>query len=265
VWNTGRISITVPSCSTHNTATSKDDEYAVVIVAAQFENAAVATAHYADKISRALKNWDHWGPEERKVFLDYWVYDVLIVVEPVPGMKRANRKTAVVTLRTAPGAPKHFELDGSEVEQHTSRQTSRRARAERRAASTRGSLSSRAHNSSGSTTASAPICPSAQAACARTSGSTSDKAAVSDGNADGSPALPSTTAALRFNPRSLARFIGDPRNASENSDGDMAKNSRARVGASLPAIAGRAAKAGSDSGRENLWVYGHTSWQISQP
>lgn len=36
-----------------------------------------------------------------------------------------------------------------------------------------------------------PICPSAQAARSRTSGSESDNAAISDGNADESPALPS--------------------------------------------------------------------------
>ena len=44
------------------------------------------------------------GPEKRKILLDYWVYDVLIVAEPIPGKKRASRKTAVVTLRAAPNA-----------------------------------------------------------------------------------------------------------------------------------------------------------------
>ena len=45
------------------------------------------------------------GLEERRVLLDWWVLDVLVVVEPIPGMKRANNRTAIVTLRTAPDAP----------------------------------------------------------------------------------------------------------------------------------------------------------------
>jgi hypothetical protein len=53
--------------------------------------------------------WDSAGPEERRILLDYWVLDVLIVVEPIPGMRRANQKTALVRLRSAPNAPRHFE------------------------------------------------------------------------------------------------------------------------------------------------------------
>ena len=210
--------------------------------------------------------WDHAGPEERKVLLDYWVYDVLIVVEPVPGMKRANRKTAVVTLRTAPGAPRHFLLEKAKPKKNNRGQPAKREIAERSAAITRGSLSSPSiRESNDAVAASDPIFPSAQAACSLTSGSESDNAAISAGNAEGSPAFPSTTAALRLSPLSLARFIGEPLNAAENSGCDMASSSRASVDASLPAMTGRAANDGSESSRANLWVYGHTSWQMSHP
>ena len=73
------------------------------------------------------------------------------------------------------------------------------------------------------------------------------------------PTLPSTTAALRFSPRSFERFIGELLNAAENSGCDIAGSSSASVLASLPAIAGRAANAASLSSCENLRVYGHTS------
>lgn len=47
--------ITVPSCAAHNTATSKDDEYAVAIVAAHHTNARLAADHFATKVLRALQ------------------------------------------------------------------------------------------------------------------------------------------------------------------------------------------------------------------
>ena len=53
------------------------------------------------------------GPHERRILFDYWVLDVLVVVEPIPGMKRANYKTAIVTLRTAPDTPLHFDISGA--------------------------------------------------------------------------------------------------------------------------------------------------------
>src|SRR6185312_6778124 len=107
--------------------------------------------------------------------------------------------------------------------------------------------------------------PSAQAACARASGSSSSSAADKTPTSAADPAFPSTTAALRFKPRSLARFIGEPLNATENSAADISSNSRESVRASLPATAGRAANEGTDIGRENLWLYGHTSWHTSHP
>jgi hypothetical protein len=55
--------------------------------------------------------WPTLGEEERKVLLDYWVYHVQVIVEPIPGMKRANVKSAEVVLRTAPYDPKFFALN----------------------------------------------------------------------------------------------------------------------------------------------------------
>ena len=61
---------------------------------------------------------------------------------------------------------------------------------------------------------------------------------------------PSSTAALRFNPRSFARFIAEPLNARLNSSCDISNSSRASACASFPAIASRAANAGSFSACE---------------
>lgn len=93
--------------------------------------------------------------------------------------------------------------------------------------------------SSSPAAASDPIGANAQATCSRTNGSSSDNAAVSAGNAEGSRALPSTTAELRLSPLSFACFIGEPLNVEENSDCDIA----------------------SSSG-ENLMFHGHTAWQM---
>jgi hypothetical protein len=195
--------------------------------------------------------WETAGPEERKILLDYWVVDVMIVSEPVPGMKRANRKTAIVTLRTAPNAPAFFELG---VPQSSPRVRSKRRRGNDASEEAPSTLARSASRASGE-----PILPSAQAACARTSGSESPSAAASAGTSSGEPILPSTTAELRFNPLSLARFMGEPLNAAENSDCDMASNSTASDRASLPDSAERGANAGSESSRANLWLYGQTS------
>ena len=47
--------ITVPSCAAHNTATAKDDEYVVAVVAAHHANVQLAVDHFATKVLRALK------------------------------------------------------------------------------------------------------------------------------------------------------------------------------------------------------------------
>lgn len=199
--------------------------------------------------------WDQAGPEERRILLDYWVVDVLIVVEPIPGMRRANRKTALVRLRSAPNAPRHFEL---ETGQGTTKVSSAAASSAR--TTTSSSASKRARRAAAA--AGEPILPSAQAECARTSGSGSDSTAASAGTSFSEPTLPSTTAELRRRPRSLARFIGEPLNAAEDSGCDMASSSSASERESLPARAGRAANDGSESSRANLWLYGHTSWEM---
>ena len=192
--------------------------------------------------------WDKSGPEERRILLDYWVVDVLIVVEPIPGMRRANRKTALVRLRSAPNAPRHFELE-------TGQGTTKASSSARTATSP--SSSKRARRAAAA--AGEPILPKAHAECARTSGSGSDSAAARTGTSSSEPTLPSTTAELRRSPRSLARFIGEPLNAAENSGCDMASSSSASERESFPASADRAANDGSESSRANLWLYGHTS------
>lgn len=201
--------------------------------------------------------WKTAGPEERKILLDYWVLDVLIVVKPVPGKRRANRKVALVTLRTAPNAPLDFDLGLV--------QPSDAPRAPRNSRRTSDSVSTAARARSASSAAGEPIRPSAHATCARTSGSGSSKAAASAGTSSDILALPNDTDALRLSPRSLARFMGEPLNAAEYSGGDMDKMLSASERASLPATASRGAKARSDKGRENLRLYGQTSWQMSQP
>ena len=75
--------------------------------------------------------------------------------------------------------------------------------------------------------------------------------------------FPSTTAALRCRPWSLARFIGEPLNAAENSSCVIASSSRASVRASRPAIAARGWNGESvASGVANRSFHGHTSWEI---
>jgi DNA invertase Pin-like site-specific DNA recombinase len=120
--------------------------------------------------------WDKAGPEERRILLDYWVLDVLIVVEPFPGMKRANRKTALVRLRTAPDTPHYFDLGGA-VGQGTPRASS----AARSSSKTAASGSTAKRSRSAAAAAGEASRPSAQAACARTSGSGSKRAAASAG------------------------------------------------------------------------------------
>lgn len=201
--------------------------------------------------------WHVAGPEERKILRDYWVADLLIVAERVPGKKRANRKTALVTLRTAPNAPVHFDLGDAQPVMDSNAASSDAETAPSTSVSRRKRSASRA--------AADPIRPSAQAACDRTSGSGSDSAAMSAGMSASEPTLPSTTAALRRKPRSLARFIGEPLKAAENSGCEMDSNSSASDRESLPASAALGANAGSDNSFANLWLYGQTSWCVCPP
>lgn len=52
------------------------------------------------------RTWDKPGPDERRIILDHWLVGELIVVEPISGMLPANRKTALVRLRSAQNAPR---------------------------------------------------------------------------------------------------------------------------------------------------------------
>lgn len=73
----------------------------------------------------------------------------------------------------------------------------------------------------------------------------------------------STTAAVRFSPRSFARFIGEPLKAAENSSCVMPSSSRASVRASIPASPSRAARGDSPgSAFAKRWFPGHTSWDV---
>lgn len=54
--------------------------------------------------------WPSLRPLEQKRVFDHWVDALLVMVEPVPGMLRKNRKTSVVFLRTAPGLGRLLQL-----------------------------------------------------------------------------------------------------------------------------------------------------------
>jgi hypothetical protein len=186
------------------------------------------------------------GLEERRVLLDWWVLDVLIVVEPIPAMKRANPKWAIVTLRSAPYAPRHFALGdyGSSPSSISSR--------------TQGSSSTSSRPRSACVEPSDAILPSAQAACPRINGSESQSDCASTGTASGDPQLPNATATFLSNPRRLVRFTGDPLNLRENSSCDSAINSTSGV----PCTPSLGQNAFSDVTVENLSECGHTSREV---
>src|SRR5690606_41231756 len=124
------------------------------------------------------------------------------------------------------------------------------------------SAASQAATTSGGDSCSAPIRPSAQAAWPRTNSSSSCSAATSAGTASGLPQLPSATATLRSNPRRFARLTGDFLKRLENSSCVSPINSTSLA----PCTPARGQNASSDVIWTNLdLLYGHTSWQISQP
>jgi hypothetical protein len=193
--------------------------------------------------------WDNADLAERKILLDMWVLDVVIVVEPIPGKAKKNRKTAYVTLRSAPDLPRELDISVA------------RARASSNSSRTQESSSLSSRPASTTQAAGEATSPSAQAACPRTNGSGSDSASTSGGTASSDPQLPSATATLRSNPSRRARRTGEPRVNSSHASGDnrMSSTSEGEI------IPGRGEKSGSDDGRENFPVNGHTSWQMSQP
>jgi hypothetical protein len=54
--------------------------------------------------------WDSVELAERKILLDMWVLDLVVVVEPIAGKKKAKQKTAYVTPRSAPDLPRELDL-----------------------------------------------------------------------------------------------------------------------------------------------------------
>jgi len=193
-------------------------------------------------------------PEEKKLLLDAWIDGILVVVEPVPDMPRANFKTAIVDLSSAPGLPKYFELQTGQGTLRASAATS----SER----TRPSSSKGKRARSAARAPAVPMDPSAHATCDRTSGSSSASAALKTSTSSEDPTLPKTTAALRTSPARLARFIGEPRNADAYSSRDNPSNQRDSCNESTPSMCGFAANAGSVDGFENVWFQGHTSWEM---
>lgn len=223
-----------------------------------------------DETNNLGEAWPTLTEEERKVLLDYWVYHVEIVVEPIPGMKRANEKSAVVVLRTAPYDPKFFALNGQGPSAA--------------AISDLTDSSDSADNLDDNAPLASvePTRPSAQAACPRTNGSGSESADVSTGTAPGDPQLPSPTQTLRAKPARPARRIADPReNESQAASSSAVSSSSMSGGDSVPGCddedpgssctpkggspGAREAYAGSSLGFEKVRVNGQHSWQMSHP
>lgn len=219
-----------------------------------------AAIHETKNIAAA---WHRMEVGDRRVLFGHWVEEVHIVVERIAGMKRANNKTAVVWLKRLP-LPLYFPV-GRQL-----------ASAAAISSETEGSASNVACCSSAATADSEQILPSAQAACARTSGSGSESAEVSTGTASREPQLPSPTQTLRAKPARPARRIAEPLEnesqatslsaVSSNSinDGDAVPGCDAEDPGSGSTPNGgspreRAAYAGSEETAENLRVKGHTS------
>lgn len=219
-----------------------------------------------DETRNLADAWDAVSLEQRRAIFDWWVLDVLISVEPLASGKR-GKKTAIVTLRSAPDAPRYFTFERS------------RSSVAPTSSSTNGSCSAAADACSAASAAREPTCPSAHAACPRTNGSGSESAAVSTGTASAEPQLPSATATLRKKPARPARRNGEPReNASQpdssidmssTSDGDRVPGCQPSEGSFSTPYGGSPAplqaNAGSDAGPENFRGNGHTSWQMSHP
>lgn len=229
-----------------------------------------AVSSILSEIRNLASLWSSLEDEDprRKTLLDYWLLDLLIVVEPVPGKKRLNSKSALARLASVPGSPRYFRFG--------ERESRARSISSRTGPVSTGSLS-RSNDSASAD----PICPSAHAACALTSGCGSFSPCESTGTADGSPQLPSATATLRAKPSRPARRSAEPReNDSQESSSSAVRNRSTSEGDSVPGCpaeeaAGstptgdspgpRAAYEGSAEGVENLMLNGHTSWQMSHP
>jgi hypothetical protein len=106
---------------------------------------------------------------------------------------------------------------------------------------------------------------SGHAACSRSSLSPpSSRTRSSSVMSSGVPRFPSTTAALRFNPRSFARFMGLPLNAALNSSCVIARSSSASRRAFFPRRTSRVASSATPFCRANRTFQGHTSWECGR-
>ena len=72
----------------------------------------------------------------------------------------------------------------------------------------------------------------------------------------------SATSALRFRPRSFARFMGEPLNETESSSGVIASRARTGWRASFPASTSRGANAGSFNSCASFTLYGQHGWEM---
>lgn len=197
------------------------------------------------------KAWSKVGVEGRKALLDYWVYDALIAVEPVPGMRRANHKAALITLRSAPNTPLAIDLGGERGPGQPRTDAARRSTS---ASVSKGKRSRIAARASGTASR-----PSASTAAMRTGGSASARTAASAVTSSAVPALPRTAQALRLSPVSLARDSGVCLSSAVNSAGVTVRNVRASSRASGATSRSRGEKADSVASAEYLWFQGHTS------
>jgi hypothetical protein len=195
----------------------------------QTRSHAMAWGHLTDILSETRNLADAWDSvelAERKILLDMWVLDVVVVVEPISGRKKANRKTAYVTLRSAPDLPRELDL------------SLKQARASSSSSRTRESSSTDSRSASAAEAEGDGISPSAQAACPRTNGSESGSASSNGGTASAAPQLPSATATLRLKPAYLDRRIADPRVHSSHSSYVM-RMSEISDGTDVPGKASR--------------------------
>lgn len=215
-----------------------------------------------DETRNLASAWDLATADDRKALLDYWVLDVWIAVERIEGKRRANEKTAIVTLAVAPSLVRPPVKALATTRQHVSAALiSSLTQASSSSTSRRTSTPPTSATTSSGVPGAAATRPRAHAACPRTSGSSSSSASLSAGTASGEAQLPSATAMFRRNPRRLARFTGEPLNRAENSSCVSDINSVSGA----PWTPGRGWNAGSVAGVENLWLNGQTSWQMSQP
>jgi len=168
-------------------------------------------------------------------------------------MLRANHKTAIAHLRTAPNAPPHFPI-GREFPDAdpSSFQPESPPSAPNPDESTR-------------TAAGDPISSRAQVACSRTSGEESENAAVRVGTASSEPQLPNATHTLRSNPERPALSTGESAKKRRNPRPDNDKSRSASATNGGPSSSDLAEYAASEEGTENLRVIGHTSWEVCPP